>query len=345
MSPRISTPKANLTVAALSILLVISLVAIACSSGSSPTEPAASPVASSSSAAAGSSDEGVGSGGTTGVEINIEKSTNGEDADGKPGPTIAVGDPVEWLYEVTNTGKITLRDIVVTDDPEGDVTCPKTKLEPGESMKCRASGKAIEGPYENVGSVVSVTAEGDEARDKDESHYTGGAADKNSSIRIEKSTNGEDADGAPGPEIEIGTIVEWTYEVTNKGETTLEDLVVTDNQGVDVFCALQTTTLLPGQTLTCSASGEAVEGQYENVGLVSATSPSGETIRDKDPSHYFGICVGLDCDDEDSDSDSDSEEDSDSDSGDDSDSNDDSDSDSGEDSDNDGDTDSEEDSD
>ncbi len=337
MTTRISTPKVNLTVAAMSIFLGAMLVAIACSSGSSPTEPSAASSTSSSSAAAGSSDEGVGSGGTTGADISIEKSTNGEDADGKPGPTIAVGDPVEWLYEVTNTGKITLHDIVVTDDLEGDVKCPKTKLESGESMKCRATGKAIEGPYENVGSVVGVTAEGDEARDKDESHYTGGAADKNSSIRIEKSTNGEDADGAPGPEIEIGTIVEWTYEVTNTGETTLEDLVVTDNQGVTVLCALQTTTLLPGQTLTCSASGEAVEGQYENVGLVSATSPSSETIRDKDPSHYFGTCVGVDCDDEDSDNDS--EVDSDSDSGDDSDS------DSGEDTDNDDDTDSEEDSD
>ena len=44
----------------------------------------------------------------SGPSIDIEKSTNGEDADQAPGPSILVGNPVAWEYRVTNTGTINL---------------------------------------------------------------------------------------------------------------------------------------------------------------------------------------------------------------------------------------------
>ena len=54
--------------------------------------------------------------------VQIEKSTNGADADNPPGPFIPVTDengnptPVTWTYVVTNTGNVTLSGIDVTDD-------------------------------------------------------------------------------------------------------------------------------------------------------------------------------------------------------------------------------------
>lgn len=107
-------------------------------------------------------------------------------------------------------------------------------------------------------------------------------------IDIEKATNGEDADAPPGPTIVIGDPVTWTYVVTNTGEMTLVDVVVTDDQGVAVTCPQ--TTLAVAEVMTCTASGVAVEGQYTNTGIVVGTPepPGPPNVTDDDPSNYQG---------------------------------------------------------
>ena len=53
--------------------------------------------------------------------VDIEKATNGEDADEPTGPEVRVGDEVTWTFVVTNTGDITvpLSSITVTDSIAG----------------------------------------------------------------------------------------------------------------------------------------------------------------------------------------------------------------------------------
>jgi hypothetical protein len=106
------------------------------------------------------------------------------------------------------------------------------------------------------------------------------------SVNIEKSTNGEDADNAPGPTVLVGSAITWTYVVTNTGAVNLTNVVVADDRGVAVNCAGQTA-LVPGQSMTCTGSGVAILGQYRNVGTVTA-SWTGGTVADSDASHYFG---------------------------------------------------------
>ncbi len=106
-------------------------------------------------------------------------------------------------------------------------------------------------------------------------------------VKIKKSTNGEDADNAPGPSILVGSPVTWSYVVTNTGTINLSGIVVVDDRGVSVKCVGQT--ILPaGQTMTCTGSGIATLGQYGNVGKVTANSASG-SVDDSDPSHYLGV--------------------------------------------------------
>jgi len=105
--------------------------------------------------------------------IDIEKATNGEDADLPPGPVLSVGDPVIWTYVVTNTGDVALSSIAVVDDQGVAVSCPKTTLASGESMVCTASSTAVSGQYANVGTATGTDQSGNVVEDSDPSHYFG----------------------------------------------------------------------------------------------------------------------------------------------------------------------------
>jgi hypothetical protein len=106
------------------------------------------------------------------------------------------------------------------------------------------------------------------------------------SIHIVKSTNGEDANEAPGPSINVGSAVTWTYVVTNQGTVALTNVVVSDDKGVTVNCG-GVNTLATGASMTCTGTGVAVAGQYRNVGTATADA-GGVQVSHSDPSHYFG---------------------------------------------------------
>ena len=110
-----------------------------------------------------------------GPDVQLVKSTNGQDANEAPGPTIVVGSPVTWTYVVTNTGTISLTNVAVVDDRNVIVTCPGTTVAAGQSMTCTGSGVATVGQYRNVG-TVTASAEARHVTDTDLSHYFGQAA-------------------------------------------------------------------------------------------------------------------------------------------------------------------------
>jgi hypothetical protein len=117
-------------------------------------------------------------------------------------------------------------------------------------------------------------------------------------IDIEKSTNGQDADDAPGPSILVGAPVTWSYTVANTGTVDLTGIAVVDDKGVVVDCQGKTS-LTPGSSMTCTGAGVATLGQYSNVGTATGTwtttSGSG-TVTDSDASHYRGVLPDEDGD-------------------------------------------------
>ncbi len=252
--------------------------------------------------------------------ITIETSTNGEDADEPTGPEIFLGFPVVWTYTVTNTGIATLHDIVVYDGEllehshddddskernhegssdgshkkphiHGNIVCKIEKLKRNESRTCTLEGTAVLGQYQTTGTAV---VRGDNwwkrVRDEDKSHYIGTLG--NPSIDLEKSTQGQDADIAPGPEIPVGDSVEWTFAVTNTGDVDLTNVVVTDEQVQPSPTAATTVCQIPllsiGQSQNCTVTGTAIEGQYQNLGIVNAQGLGDSVVTDQDASHYTG---------------------------------------------------------
>jgi hypothetical protein len=122
-------------------------------------------------------------------KIDIEKFTNGEQADNPTGTFIPVGDPVNWRYDVTNTGNTPLFNVRVNDDVLGpigqgnpDTDCDWVsssdpgsgpgELSAGETVSCSATSVAIAGQYGNFGDVIG-TYEGVDVTDIDPSHYFG----------------------------------------------------------------------------------------------------------------------------------------------------------------------------
>lgn len=232
--------------------------------------------------------------------INIEKYTNGVDADVPTGPFIPVGNLVTWEYVVNNTGRVPLSNVRVTDNisgvnpvyVSGDLNGDGI-LQVNETWIFRATGTAVAGQYANIGTVVGTPPEGPNVTDRDPSHYYGTVPDE-TVINLEKYTNGFDADLPRGPEIAVGGNVTWTYVVTNPNTIPLYNIVVTDNRaGVNpVYTSGDINgdnVLQPGEVWIFRATGTAVSGQYSNIGFVSGVSAGGKVVTDSDPSHYFGF--------------------------------------------------------
>lgn len=210
-------------------------------------------------------------------DIYITKTTNGSD-----GPTLDVGDPVTWTYEVTNTGNVTLTDISVDDDIElyiGNIA----SLEPGASATLTKSGTAKEGQYTNIATATGKYGEGetDVVTATDTSWYIGEVPFIPApSLTIDKTTNDTD-----GPTLVVGEPIVWSYLVKNTGNVELKNIKVTDDKEGDIGTIAS---LMPGAETILTTTGKAVKGAYTNTG--TAEGWYGETAyTDQDVSNYTGI--------------------------------------------------------
>jgi hypothetical protein len=218
--------------------------------------------------------------GQSNPHIGIEKKTEGQDADTPPGPDLLVGSPVHWTYGVTNFGDVPLTGVGVSDDHDVVVTCPKTKLEPGEAMTCTGSGTAVAGQYRNLGFASGQPPCGPAVTASDPSHYYG----RTPAIGIEKLVNGHEADAPPYPVLRVGEPILWTFVVTDTGDVGLIHVTVTDSLGLAVTCPK--TTLSAGESMTCVANGTAVAGTHTNTGTATGEA-LGTTVSASDPATYI----------------------------------------------------------
>lgn len=217
------------------------------------------------------------------ASIRIETSVNGQDADLPPGPSVPIGMPVQWTYTLTNIGKVALSDLAVVDDKGAPVACPRKDLRPGESMACTASGTAVSGDFRNLGTVTARPPCGDAVRAEDPSHYRGIG---DPGIRIQTLVNNQDANTPPGPKLQVGSPVGWSYVVTNTGQFVLSEVKVTDSRGAAVTCPKAQLQL--GEAMTCTAGGLAQACQFDNLGAATGKTPTGQTVTAVDPSWYVG---------------------------------------------------------
>jgi len=219
------------------------------------------------------------------VDISLDKElSNNADNDGSG--SVSVGDILSYTFEVENTGSAILTNVTVTDDMVGAVNCPKSTLDPAESMTCTAA-YIVQQTDVNAGQIVNnadvsgAGPEGDTATAEDTVITD---IPQESSLDLVKSMAGY-ADNDGSGTITKDDVLTYEFVVTNNSNVTLSSVEVTDPlSGLSAIdCAPQTNgsvTLLPGEQLTCSATyivtqDDVNSGSITNTATATASGPDG----------------------------------------------------------------------
>jgi len=177
----------------------------------------------------------------------------------------AAGDVVNYQFEVTNTGNLTLTGgIDVVDDKIGTITCITGNLAPGASQTCTASytitqadmdaGSVTNQAYAENGTTVSapddVTVDGTQTP----------------SIGFDKRALTADFDAA-------GDVLNYEFDVENTGNVTLTNVTVSDNIIASISCPQ--TTLAPAATMVCTGSYTVTQADVDAGEVINNASGSG----------------------------------------------------------------------
>nr|WP_255433562.1 choice-of-anchor K domain-containing protein [Tessaracoccus sp. MC1865] len=202
----------------------------------------------------------------------------------------AVGDVITYTFVATNTGNVTLTDVVITDPLEGlsDLTCvpaQPTTLVPGASMECSASYSVTQadldaGSVDNTATTVGTPPVGENVTDSDDETVPG---TQSPAIDLTK-----DADVATYDA--VGDVITYTFVATNTGNVTLSNVTITDplpNLSALTCDPAQPTTLAPGASIECSASYTVTQadldaGSVDNTATTVGTPPVGDDVTDTD---------------------------------------------------------------
>ena len=206
----------------------------------------------------------------------------------------AAGEVITYTITVTNTGNTTLKDIPVVDDMAGINTKIDT-IEVGKSASVTGTYTVKQEDIDKGGKIHNVATVGDKSPERDVE------VEQNPCILVNKDATAVKAKDAEGftditetTKVRPDDVIEYTIVVTNTGNTTLEDIKITDSLNVkyddkDVNAGNTVYTiesLEPGKYVeikvyyTVTAEDVKTEGTINNV--ATATAKDGTHDDDND---------------------------------------------------------------
>ena len=204
------------------------------------------------------------------------------------------GEVITYTITVTNTGNTTLKDIAVKDDMAGINTKIDT-IEVGKSASVTGTYTVKQSDIDKGGKIHNVATVGDKSPERDVE------VEQNPCILVNKDATAVKAKDAEGftditetTKVRPDDVIEYTIVVTNTGNTTLEDIKITDSLNVkyddkDVNAGNTVYTiesLEPGKYVeikvyyTVTAEDVKTEGTINNV--ATATAKDGTHDDDND---------------------------------------------------------------
>ncbi|KQI66860.1 hypothetical protein AN189_18615, partial [Loktanella sp. 3ANDIMAR09] len=180
------------------------------------------------------------------------------------GPVFAaVGDVLTFRFDVTNTGNVTLTDPVTISDPlvtdaGGTITCAPGPLAPGETLSCTGSYAVTQDDIDAGAVTNTATASSGVVVSAPDSVTV--PAQQTPALDTDKQAVSITFEGVTYPGIDPqyyrqGAVVNYTFTVTNTGNTTITDAITVDDNLVPVVdCPVLPQGLAPGGVVTCTAS-------------------------------------------------------------------------------------------
>ncbi|KDN56728.1 DUF7507 domain-containing protein [Flavobacterium seoulense] len=205
-----------------------------------------------------------------------------------------VGDIITYTFAVTNTGTTTLTNVVVTDPMTGLTITgnPIASLAPGAtdiaSIKGTYTITQVDVDAGNVTNSALVTAQNPQGNNVIDKSGTTLATDDDTVTPVgQRSTIALVKKGIALGAGGLGDTIDYTFEVTNTGTTTLTNVTVTDPMTGLTITGNPIATLTPGATDNTSIKGTYIitqadvdAGKVTNSALVTATPPLGSNITD-----------------------------------------------------------------
>ncbi|MFC2095103.1 hypothetical protein ACFLSW_01505 [Candidatus Bipolaricaulota bacterium] len=193
--------------------------------------------------------------------------------------TVDVGDVLVYTFTVTNTGTLTLTNIVATDQTLGmTISLQLTTLEPGGTTTGTLAhtvrqSDVVDGLFTNTALVVGIAPDLTQVSDPAQETVTVLEAP---AISLEKQAS----EGS----FDVGDAILFTFDVTNTGSVTLHDVELYDDT-LSQHVPLGTTTLEPGKsttgTLEYTITQDDVEAAaFTNSASVQATTAGGTSVGD-----------------------------------------------------------------
>ncbi len=205
------------------------------------------------------------------------------------------GDTITYSFSVTNTGSVTVTNVVVNDNKLRltGYLCAAGPVAPGQTVSCTApayvlvQGDVDAARVENVATVTATTPGGGTSTPPGQDSVTTPLTPTSSLLLLKAGGEVRDAndDGLPS----AGDEVDYTFTVTNSGATTLRDIRITDDRLglVDYLC--NAGPVAPGASVTCQGPRPYVltqddvdSGSIENTATATGRPQVGGPVSDSD---------------------------------------------------------------
>lgn len=206
-----------------------------------------------------------------------------------PGVFTRAGDVVDYRFDITNSGNVTLGSLGITEiqfsgtGTMSALSCPSPEVAPGDTVRCTATYMVTQADVDSGVLTNSATGQG--------TPPSGAAVDSSPSNALVAITPITSLDLVKSIDTTVvagaGQTVVYSFLVTNTGTVTVSNLSIADTwfsgTGTLEAATCPAGPVAPGASVTCSASytttsDDLAAGEVTNTATASAFDPSGAEI-------------------------------------------------------------------